>query len=73
MLIAMVPISLAGWGVREASLVFFLGLADVPSEAALSISVVFGFSRLFMGAMGAIAWMITRSEHYSLKIADNSK
>ncbi len=72
MLIAMVPISFASWGVREASLIFFLGLAGVPPAAALSISVVFGFSRLFMGAMGGIAWMIARSNHYDLKVADVS-
>jgi glycosyltransferase 2 family protein len=73
MLIAMVPISFASWGVREASLIFFLGLASVPAEAALSISVAFGLSRLLMGAIGGIAWMLTRSDHYNLKVADVPK
>jgi len=73
MLIAMVPISFASWGVREASLIFFLGLASVPAEAALSISVAFGLSRLLMGAIGGIAWMLTRSDHYNLKVADVAK
>jgi glycosyltransferase 2 family protein len=72
LLIAMVPISFAGWGVREASLIYFLGLAGVPTVAALSIYVVFGFSRLFMGAIGGIAWMVARSNHYDLKVADVS-
>jgi uncharacterized membrane protein YbhN (UPF0104 family) len=73
MLIAMVPISFASWGVREASLIFFLGLAGVPVEAALSTSVVFGLLRLVMGVIGGIAWLLTRSDHYNLKIADVSK
>jgi glycosyltransferase 2 family protein len=73
MLIAMVPISFASWGMREASLIYFLGLAGVPAEAALSTSVAFGLSRLLMGAIGGIAWMIARSDHYNLKVADASK
>jgi uncharacterized membrane protein YbhN (UPF0104 family) len=73
MLIAMVPISIASWGVREATIIFFLGFAGVPSEAALSISITFGLSRLLIGAVGGIVWMIARSDHYSLKVADASK
>ena len=73
LLIAMVPISFASWGVRELTLIFFLGLAGVSSEAALSTSVVFGFSRLFMGTIGGIVWMIARSDHFNFKVADVSK
>jgi uncharacterized membrane protein YbhN (UPF0104 family) len=73
LLIAMAPISFAGWGVREANLIFFLGLAGVSSEAALSTSVFFGFSRLLMGAIGGFVWIITRSDHYNLKVVDASK
>jgi uncharacterized membrane protein YbhN (UPF0104 family) len=73
MLIAMVPISFASWGIREASLIFLLGLADVSAEAALSTSVAFGLSRVFIGVIGGIAWMMTRSDHYKLKIAEISK
>jgi uncharacterized membrane protein YbhN (UPF0104 family) len=36
------PISLAGWGVREVSLVSLLGLLGVDREAALVLSVEFG-------------------------------
>jgi uncharacterized membrane protein YbhN (UPF0104 family) len=73
MLVAMVPISIASWGVREATLIFFLGLAGVSSEAALSISITFGLSRLLIGAIGGAVWMIARSDHYNLKVADASK
>jgi glycosyltransferase 2 family protein len=73
MLIAMVPISFASWGVREATLIYFLGIAGVPSEAALGISVMYGLSRLVMGAIGGIVWMIARSDHFSFQVADASK
>ena len=36
------PISLAGWGVREVSLVALLGLLGVDREAALALSIEFG-------------------------------
>ena len=73
MLIAMVPISFASWGVREATIIFFLGLAGVPSEAALSVSVSYGLSRLVIGALGGIVWMIARAEHYNVEVADAPK
>jgi uncharacterized membrane protein YbhN (UPF0104 family) len=41
-LIQLVPVSLAGWGVREAALVVALGWFGVPAEMALAISVLVG-------------------------------
>ena len=42
LLVAMVPIALGSWGVREASVIFFLGWVGVPAAMALSISVTYG-------------------------------
>ena len=46
-LIQLVPVSLAGWGVREAALVVALGSFGVPAEAALAVSVLVGFSLIW--------------------------
>lgn len=45
-LIAMIPISVAGWGLREGAFVVAFGLFGVPAESALVVSVTFGLSIL---------------------------
>ena len=41
-LVALIPISFAGWGVREAGAIWLFGLTGMPTEKALAISVGFG-------------------------------
>src|SRR5207253_377303 len=41
-LLTAVPISISGWGVREGAMVACLGLVGVPSEKALSVSLLLG-------------------------------
>lgn len=41
--VTLVPVSVGGWGVREAAFVALLGLVGVPSHMALAFSVMFGF------------------------------
>jgi uncharacterized protein (TIRG00374 family) len=53
-LIQLVPVSLAGWGVREAALVVALGWFGVPAEAALAISLLVGFSAMLVGLPGGL-------------------
>jgi uncharacterized protein (TIRG00374 family) len=53
MLIALMPIALAGWGVREGSAVVGFGLFGVPPEMALTISVGFGLALLAASLPGA--------------------
>lgn len=52
MLLTMLPISFAGWGVREAASVTGLGLLGIQPEIALTISVSFGASMLFASLPG---------------------
>ena len=54
------PISLAGWGVREVSLVSLLGLLSVDREAALLLSVEFGIITTLMSLPGAVIWLSLR-------------
>lgn len=55
--IQLLPVSLAGWGVREMALVVALGSFGVPAEAALAISVMMGFCLILIGLPGGLIWL----------------
>jgi glycosyltransferase 2 family protein len=69
LLVAMVPMSIGGWGVRELSFVYFLGTAGVSAEAALSLSVAFGLLRIFLGALGGATWALLSEDHFRVDAA----
>lgn len=68
LLVAMVPISLGSWGLREAAFVVFLGGAGITSEAALSLSIIFGLQRVLMGGLGGLAWLAADHRHYWIEL-----
>ncbi len=55
MLAASVPVSLAGWGVRELGAIYALGAIGMPSEAALAVAVLIGIVALAVVAALAAA------------------
>jgi len=57
MFLSMLPVSFAGWGVREAALVTGLGLVHVPADVALTISVGFGLSAMLASLPGLPAML----------------
>ena len=64
LLVAMVPISFGGWGVRELTFVYFLGTAGVSAEGALSLSVAYGLLRILVGSVGGVTWVLIGDEHF---------
>lgn len=56
-LLTAVPISISGWGVREGAMVACLGLAGVPSEEALSVSILMGGVSALIGLAGGVIWL----------------
>jgi uncharacterized protein (TIRG00374 family) len=56
-LLSMLPISFAGWGLREGAMVVAFQLAGVPSETALGISILFGLCLLASSLPGAVLWL----------------
>jgi hypothetical protein len=68
LLVAMAPIALGSWGVREASVIFFLGRVGVPAAMALSISVTYGILALIVAAIGGLVWVFARPHHYELTV-----
>lgn len=58
LLISSLPVSLAGWGVREQSMMVTLGAMGVVPTEALAISVLLGLSWIVIGIPGAVVWLI---------------
>lgn len=68
LLVAMIPISLGSWGLREAAFVVFLGGAGIAPEASLSLSIAFGLLRVVMGGVGGLAWLATDRKQYKFEL-----
>ena len=58
MLISALPISVAGWGVREGAMVIAFGMLGVPHEAALVLSLQFALVGYLSATPGALAWIM---------------
>jgi uncharacterized membrane protein YbhN (UPF0104 family) len=56
--ITLIPISIGGWGLREAAVVTLLGAHGVSAETALSLSVTFGLVLIGGSLPGAVVWTI---------------
>jgi uncharacterized protein (TIRG00374 family) len=57
-LIQLLPVSLAGWGVREVALVVALAAFGVPAETALAASVLLGLCQISIGLPGGLIWLV---------------
>lgn len=56
-LLSMLPISFAGWGLREGAMVVAFRLVGVPAEAALGASILFGLCLLVSSSPGIAIWL----------------
>lgn len=59
----LIPISLAGWGVREGVMIVALGYLGVLPEQALALSIIYGLLILFSALPGGVIWLI-KSNHF---------
>jgi uncharacterized membrane protein YbhN (UPF0104 family) len=57
-LIATIPISIAGWGVRESALMLAFGYAGLSRDDGLIVSILFGAAYFVLGIVGGAAWLI---------------
>jgi hypothetical protein len=58
-LIAIMPISVAGWGLREGVMVAAFGYAGLLPSDGLIVSLLFGASYLVVGGIGGLVWVFT--------------
>jgi len=57
LLVSAIPISVAGWGVREGAMVVALGFAGVEPATAFGVSVLFGVTAAAASLPGAGLWL----------------
>ena len=53
-----IPVSVAGWGVRESFFVAAFGLLGIAPSAALAVSVLFGLLFLVSSLPGGVLWLV---------------
>jgi hypothetical protein len=59
MLITMLPISIAGWGVREATMGLAFGYAGLATAEGVNVSLLFGCVSFIIGAFGGLVWIFS--------------
>jgi uncharacterized membrane protein YbhN (UPF0104 family) len=59
--LSMLPISFAGWGVREGAMVTALAVVGVPSHQSLALSICFGLGLVLVSLPGGILWFASKS------------
>lgn len=59
--LAMLPISFAGWGIRESTMVLALGLVGISPLQSVTISICYGLTVLVTSLPGGIFWL--RDKH----------
>ena len=60
--VAMLPISIAGWGVREGVAIIAFSGFGVPANVAFGSSIVFASILLSLGLIGGLLWLVDRRE-----------
>ena len=66
-LISMVPISIAGWGVRESAMVTAFALVGIGNNEAFALSVLFGLVMMLTGIPGGVLWLLSKNRNRSKK------
>lgn len=56
-LLIAIPLSIAGWGVREGVMVVGLGYVGIAPEEALALSILYGLLTLVVALPGVLAWL----------------
>ncbi|MFZ2169173.1 MAG: lysylphosphatidylglycerol synthase transmembrane domain-containing protein [Methylococcaceae bacterium] len=57
-ILTVIPISLAGWGLREAAVVGLFGEMGVPSDKSLVVSLLFGLALTLSSLPGGVIWLV---------------
>jgi hypothetical protein len=57
-LVATIPISIAGWGVRESTMVAAFAYSGLAEADGLIVSILFGAATFAVGIVGGIIWIV---------------
>jgi uncharacterized membrane protein YbhN (UPF0104 family) len=69
-LISTIPISIAGWGVRESAMVMAFSYAGLAESDGLIVSLIYGATTLAIGAAGGIVWVASGHKWSSVTTAE---
>jgi uncharacterized membrane protein YbhN (UPF0104 family) len=61
-LITMLPISIAGWGVREAAMMVAFGYAGLNQTDGTMVSLLSGATAFVIGAIGGLVWVFSNEK-----------
>lgn len=70
MLITIVPVSIAGWGLREAVMTAAFGFAGLPTADGLAVSLLIGGAYFAVGIIGGVVWLASGRKIKAPTIAD---
>ena len=70
--LSMMPISFAGWGVRESAMVAALATVDVPPPQSLALSISYGLALVVVSLPGALLWFRSRTKAKSMLRCDQN-
>lgn len=59
-IVLLLPISFAGWGLRESAMVVALGFVGIAPGEALAVSLLFGITMALAALPGGAVWMMAR-------------
>jgi len=57
-LVSAVPISIAGWGVREGAMMVVFAYAGLLNSDGLVVSILYGAAQFSVGAVGGLVWIL---------------
>ena len=70
LLISFIPISIAGWGLREGAMVAGFAYVGVSATDAVFLSVTLGLCTTTVGLIGGILWLLTRPGKVARKLSE---
>ncbi|MGH2849763.1 MAG: lysylphosphatidylglycerol synthase transmembrane domain-containing protein [Solirubrobacteraceae bacterium] len=74
-LVTIIPVSIAGWGVREGAMVAAFAFAGLARSDGLIVSLLFGAGYLVLGVIGGLIWILTsnRYEGDAMAVAEGER
>jgi uncharacterized membrane protein YbhN (UPF0104 family) len=77
LIVSVLPISLAGWGVREGAMVAFFGAAGFTGPEPFALSILVGLLLLAGGLVGGVVWLcdgsLRREIHHQRVMQQDSR
>jgi uncharacterized membrane protein YbhN (UPF0104 family) len=73
LLIATIPLSIAGWGVRESTMIIAFAYAGLPESDGLVVSVLLGVALFAVGLLGGAVWIINDGKRLLMPAAEQAR